>query len=60
MQTNYRYPPRQRTGLLSILAQAVTAVAITAALGYVLLLWAQGCGEHYIDSTGKTQVIDCK
>jgi hypothetical protein len=33
--------------------------ALCALMLYGLLLWAEGCGEHYIDHKGVTHIIQC-
>jgi len=36
------------------------AIVINLFLGYVLLQWFSGCGEHYIDAAGVTHKYECR
>lgn len=45
------------------MAEKVAALAVFALLGVlmagVLIEWAAGCGEHYVDSKGVTHQNEC-
>lgn len=45
--------------IFDIIVGTVVTVAFLALVGYGLLQWAEGCGEHYIDSKGVTHTIQC-
>lgn len=41
------------------IVQALLGVALIALFAYLLVEWASGCGEHYVDSKGVTHVNEC-
>jgi len=40
-------------------AQALLGVVFIALFAYLLVEWASGCGESYVDSKGDTYVNEC-
>ncbi len=36
------------------------AVAVGIIFLSLIVQWASGCGEHYIDSKGETHILECK
>jgi hypothetical protein len=45
--------------ITDIIVGTIVTVAFLALVGYGLLQWAEGCGEHYTDSKGVTHTIQC-
>jgi hypothetical protein len=41
------------------IVQALLGVVFIALFAYLLVEWASGCGESYVDSKGKTHVNEC-
>ena len=41
------------------LIQAIIGAVFLAFFVYLLLEWASGCGEHYVDANGVTHVQEC-
>jgi hypothetical protein len=41
------------------LAQAALGAVFVVFFAYLLVEWASGCGESYVDSKGKTHVNEC-
>ena len=41
------------------IAQALLGVVFIALFAYLLVEWASGCGESYVDSKGVTHVNEC-
>lgn len=39
--------------------QAILGVVLIALFAYLIVEWASGCGEHYVDSKGVTHVNEC-
>jgi hypothetical protein len=45
--------------LITLLAQATLGLAFVAFIAFMLIEWASGCGEHYVDSKGVTHINEC-
>jgi hypothetical protein len=41
------------------LLQGILGVVLGFAFAFVLVEWASGCGETYVDSKGKTHINEC-
>jgi hypothetical protein len=41
------------------LVQATIGLAFVAFIAFMLIEWASGCGEHYVDSKGVTHINEC-
>ena len=41
------------------LAQGIMGAAMVLFFVYMLIEWASGCGESYVDSKGKTHIGEC-
>ena len=41
------------------IVQALLGVVFIVLFAYLLVEWASGCGESYVDSKGKTHVNEC-
>jgi hypothetical protein len=41
------------------LLQGVLGAVFVLGLAFVLVEWASGCGEPYVDSKGKTHINEC-
>lgn len=39
--------------------QAIIGVVFLVFFAYMMLEWASGCGEHYVDSKGETHTHEC-
>ena len=44
---------------MKTLAQILLTLAFMALLAVVMVEWAVGCGESYVDHQGQTHVGDC-
>jgi len=44
---------------LTWLAQALIGFALIVAFAFMLVEWASGCGESYVDAKGKTHINEC-
>ena len=45
--------------LTTFIAQMAVILAVTVGFAVLILEWAGGCGEHYIDSKGVTHTNEC-
>jgi hypothetical protein len=45
--------------LITLLAQTLFGLAFVAFIAFMLIEWASGCGEHYVDSKGVTHINEC-
>jgi hypothetical protein len=45
--------------LLIWLIQGILGVAIIVSFAFMLVEWASGCGESYVDSKGVTHTNEC-
>ena len=44
---------------LRILGELVVCAFVGVAMAFILLGWAYGCGESYVDAKGDTHVHEC-
>ena len=44
---------------IELVAQASISAVFLAFFAYLLVEWAVGCGEHYVDSKGKVHTNEC-
>jgi hypothetical protein len=45
--------------LLLWIAQGLIGLVLIGFFAFMLVEWASGCGESYVDSKGKTHINDC-
>jgi hypothetical protein len=45
--------------ILKAIIQTLCGLAIGAFFLFMLIEWASGCGEAYVDSEGKTHIGEC-
>lgn len=45
--------------LIELLAQATMSAALTVFFAYLIVEWAVGCGESYIDAKGIKHANEC-
>lgn len=45
--------------LLELLIQGILGATFIVFFAYLMLEWAMGCGEAYVDAKGKTHVGEC-
>lgn len=45
--------------LLLWIAQGTLGMVFVVGFAFVLVEWASGCGEPYVDSKGKTHINEC-
>jgi hypothetical protein len=41
------------------IAQGLAGLVLIVFFAFMLVEWASGCGESYVDSKGKTHINDC-
>ena len=45
---------------MKLLAELVVCAFVGVAMAFILLGWAYGCGESYVDAQGVRHVVECK